>query len=98
MSFSVSLRDFQSQSPQQWLDRTTRTLPQALCVVLVIAIAWQLVQLTWMLFEPAPNTESGPIEPSSELPVRRKAVDVEAIVNAKLFGSPQSVEPTTGPA
>jgi general secretion pathway protein C len=98
MSFSASLRDFQSQSAQQWLDRATRTLPQALCVVLVLAIAWQLVQLTWMFFEPAPQMDAGPIAPSSAPPTRRKGIDIQAIVNAKLFGSPQSTEPTQGPA
>ena len=50
MSFSATLRELQTLSGQQWLDRATRTLPQALTVVLVIAIAWQLVQLTWLTF------------------------------------------------
>ena len=51
MSFSASLRELQTLSAQQWLDRASRTLPQALTVVLVVAIAWQLVQLTWLLLE-----------------------------------------------
>ena len=51
MSFSASLREIQTLSGQQWVDRATRTLPQALTVVLVVAIAWQLVQLTWLLLE-----------------------------------------------
>ena len=48
MPLSASLREFQSQSAQAWLDRATRTLPQVLSFVLIIAIAWQLVQLTWL--------------------------------------------------
>ena len=98
MSLSASLRDFQSQSAQQWLDRATRTLPQALSVVLVIAIAWQLVQLTWMLLEPTPSAELEPLVASTTPPARPKGVDVQAIVNAKLFGTAQGGEPTQGPA
>lgn len=98
MSLSASLRDFQSQSAQQWLDRATRTLPQALSVVLVIAIAWQLVQLTWMLLEPTPTAELEPVAASTATPARPKGVDVQAIVNAKLFGTAESGEPAQGPA
>jgi general secretion pathway protein C len=98
MSLSASLRDFQSQSAQQWLDRATRTLPQGLSVVLVIAIAWQLVQLTWMLLEPTPSADLEPLAASATPPARPKGVDVQAITNAKLFGTAESSEPAQGPA
>jgi general secretion pathway protein C len=98
MSLSANLRDFQSQSAQQWLDRATRTLPQALSVVLVIAIAWQLVQLTWMLLEPRPSAELEPLAASTTPPARPKGVDVQAIISAKLFGTAESSEPAQGPA
>lgn len=97
MPLSASLREFQSQSAQQWLDRATRTLPQVLSVILVLAIAWQLVQLTWMLLEPSPPEDLGPLPPASATQARPKGVDVQAIVNARLFGSAQNVEPTQGP-
>ena len=98
MSFTASLREYQSQSAQQWLDRATRTLPQALSVVLVVAIAWQLVQLTWMLFEPEPDSASAPLAPSGAPLVRPKAIDVQAIVGANLFGTAQTDAPVEGPA
>src|SRR5690606_26246547 len=98
MSFSASLQELQSQSAQQWLERTTRTLPNALSVVLTIAIAWQLVQLTWMVLEPAPEADSGPIVASNAAADRPKGVDVQAIVNAKLFGAAQTTAPVAGPA
>ena len=59
MSFSATLRELQTLSGQQWLDRATRTLPQALTVVLVVAIAWQLVQLTWLLLERRAPADAG---------------------------------------
>jgi general secretion pathway protein C len=90
MSFSASLRDLQTVSGQQWLDRATRTLPRALTVVLVVGIAWQLVQLTWLLLDrsapPGANLTSMAPPPAS---ATRKGVDVQSIVSAHLFGVPQ---------
>ena len=91
MSFSASLRDLQTLSGQQWLDRATRTLPQALTVVLVIGIAWQLVQLTWLLLErraPADTTDMVMAPPPAT--ATRKGIDVQAIATAHLFGVPQA--------
>lgn len=98
MSFSATLRDLQSQSAQQWLDRATKTLPQVLSVVLVVAIAWQLVQLVWMLLTPAPQLDAAPIVPSGTTAERAKGVDVQSIVNAKLFGEATATSPVEGPA
>ena len=91
MSFSASLRELQTLSGQQWLDRATRTLPQALTVVLVIGIAWQLVQLTWLLLErraPADSAEMTMAPPPAT--ATRKGIDVQAIATAHLFGAPQA--------
>jgi general secretion pathway protein C len=95
MLFPAGLREFQNLSPQQWLDRASRTLPQAVCAVLVITIAWQLVQLTWLLLDQrsdgstveaiAPYTP--PLNPA------RKGIDVQSIVKAHLFGVPQTEAP-----
>ena len=98
MSFSASLQELQSQSAQQWLERATRTLPKALSVVLTVAIAWQLVQLTWMLLEPPVEADNAPIVASTAAANRPKGVDVQAIVNAKLFGAAQTATPVAGPA
>lgn len=98
MSFTASLQELQSQSAQQWLERAARTLPKALSVVLAVAIAWQLVQLTWMLLEPTPALDTGPIVASTTTSARPKGVDVQAIVNAKLFGTAETETPVEGPA
>ncbi len=98
MSLTASLQELQNQSAQQWLDRATRTLPKALSIVLAIAIAWQLVQLTWMLLEPTPQMDTAPIQPATNLAPRPKGVDVQAIVNANLFGKAESQAPVAGPA
>jgi len=103
MSSTLSMRDFQNVSAQQWLDRASRVVPRVLTVILVIAIAWQLVQLTWLLLakNPEQSAELAP-PPASAVNAPRKSVNVESIVDAHLFGTPQvaavqdaSAAPTT---
>jgi general secretion pathway protein C len=102
MPLPAKLTEFQNLSPQQWLDRASHTLPQAITVVLVIAIAWQLVQLTWLLLDRSPSPDSIAVAPPPVNLSPRQGVDVQAIVNAHLFDVPQAaaadtteVRPTT---
>lgn len=92
MSFSASLRELQTLSGEQWLDRASRTLPQALSVILVIGIAWQLVQLTWLVLDRSAQTtdSAGAIIAPPPASAARKGVDIQAIVTAHLFGVPQA--------
>jgi general secretion pathway protein C len=91
MSFSATLRELQTLSGQQWFDRATRTLPRALTVVLVIAIAWQLVQLTWLLLERQEPADSSAMVMAPPPPnAVRKGIDVQAIANAHLFDVAQN--------
>lgn len=94
MSSTLSMRDFQNVPVQQWLDRATRVVPRVLTVIFVVAIAWQLVQLTWLLLERAPseNVEIPP-PPASVSNSRPKSVNVQAIVDAHLFGVQQQAAP-----
>jgi general secretion pathway protein C len=95
MSLSATLREFQNQSAQQWLDRASRTLPQAVSAILVVAIAWQLVQLTWLLLERrAPLAQLAPV-PAPPQGAPRQGIDVQTIVNAHLFGVPQVEQAST---
>lgn len=91
MSFSATLRELQTLSGQQWLDRATRTVPRVLTVVLVVGIAWQLVQLTWLLlerFRPPASAEMVMAPPPAT--AIRKGIDVQAIASAHLFQAPQA--------
>jgi len=91
MSLSATLREFQELSPQQWLERASRTLPRVIAVILVVAIAWEFVQITWLLLEPKPDTTPITVTPSTTaLNSRPKSVDISAIVNAHLFGVAQA--------
>src|SRR5688500_8971067 len=90
MSSSLSMRDLQNVSAQQWLDRASRIVPRILTVVLVVAIAWQLVQMTWLLLEREPDATQIAPPPASVANTPRKTVNVQAIVNAHLFGQQQT--------
>jgi general secretion pathway protein C len=98
MSLSATLREYQELSPQQWLERASRTLPRILSIVLIVAIAWELVQITWLLLQPGPDTAPIAIAPSATaLNAKPKSVDVPRIINSHLFGvaeaeAPQNVE------
>lgn len=102
MSFSATLRELQTVSGQQWLDRATRTLPRALTVVLVVGIAWQLVQLTWLLLDSrAPAESTAMVMAPPPATAVRKGIDVQAIANAHLFdvaqaeqAAPEDAQPT----
>ncbi|MFL6575048.1 MAG: type II secretion system protein GspC [Povalibacter sp.] len=87
MPFSPSLRALENFTPQQWLDRASRTVPQALTIVLVVAIAWQLVQLTWLIVGRKQESTPLPVtEPLAPPVARAQGPDLDAIANAHLFG------------
>lgn len=92
MTISGSLREYQTLTPQQWIERASSTLPRVLSVVLVVAIAWQLVQLTWLLVgsgggsdATTPQSPSAPANYSTP-----RGPDVQSIANAHLFGVQQA--------
>ena len=86
MSSTLSMRELQNVSAQQWLDRASHTVPKVLAVVLVIAIAWQLVQLTWLLLDRAPEGATIAPPPASVASAQRRNVDVQAIIERHMFG------------
>jgi general secretion pathway protein C len=84
MSVIAKLRELQHASPGQLAQAAQRNLPYAVSVVLVVAIAWQLVQLTWLLLnpsEPSSNPAAAPTTASMARPV-----DIQRIARANLFG------------
>ena len=90
MALTAKLNEFQNLTPQQWLERASHTLPRALMVVLVIAIAWQLVQLTWLLLDRGPQPQPIATPPPTSVSPAQKGVDIQAIVNAHLFDVPEA--------
>ena len=101
MPLSAKLHEFQDLTPQQWLDRVSRTAPQVVMVVLVIAIAWQLVQLTWLLLDRGPQPQPATAPPPMNIAPVRSGVDIQSIVNAHLFdvaAAPAAPDAANAPA
>ena len=86
--------------PERWARAANRYLPPAVCVLLVLALAWQAARLTWALIPGAPADAPppvvSPIAPESAAPASR-AVDVTRIMDSNLFGEVSS-EPLAAPA
>lgn len=85
------LRELQHASPQQWMDRSRQVLPYAVSALLVVAIAWQLVQLTWLLLSGPQLPDAGPVAMAG--PARAPAVDLQRIAGAHLFDAPGASAP-----
>jgi general secretion pathway protein C len=98
MPLPRSLSSIASLSKGRGSDSLPALLPLLVSAGLVVLLAWQLVQLTWTLIgasgttsEPAasPSTQSGPGAAAAST-----AVDIQAIVNAHLFGVAGDTGPT----
>lgn len=99
MNLSERLRELSTRSPQQWLEGTSRGLPYAVSGIFVLAIAWQLTQLTWLLLGSQSALEPAVVAISPGAPGSgQRAVDLQAIVNAHLFGVPSAEQPQTSAA
>jgi general secretion pathway protein C len=92
MSVTAKLRELQQASPRQLAEGVQRTLPYGVSVLLVIAIAWQLVQLTWLLIEPAGSNV--PTQPAGTVAPRPQPIDIQRIARARLFGAPEAAAPS----
>jgi general secretion pathway protein C len=66
-------------------DGWQRLLPLAVSALLVVVLAWQLVQLAWALLGARAGATPGPAAAAAVAPAQ-PTVDVGAIVNAHLFG------------
>jgi len=95
------LSTLEDLSPQQWLERASRNLPAWVSVVLVLAIAWQLVQLTWLLLGRGQPGDPLPLPtPVPGASARAPGPNLQAIVDAHLFGvqqAPAAADPAAAP-
>jgi general secretion pathway protein C len=98
MNLPASLQ-FPATGSRLPLERLYRHLPQITAALLVVAIAWQGVQLTWVLR--GRNPQISAITPVSApvvgaMPAR---IDVQSIANAHLFGAAaaENTDPNNAP-
>jgi general secretion pathway protein C len=71
-----------------------RVLPWAVSAVLVVVLAWQLVQLAWALLGARGGQGTAVLtSPTDSTPPAQPAVDIGAVVNAHLFGEANAPAP-----
>lgn len=95
MHFNAKWSDFSNLDRSRLVAAGNRLLPFWVGLVLVIAIAWQLAKLAWMLV-PAPSAGDVVEAPSGQLATALQAgttTDVLAIANAHLFGEADAEAP-----
>jgi len=93
MDLAKHLGHWKEQSPEQWARSANRYLPPGVTAILVLAIAYQLATLTWVLAPGAPPaalpTTRAPSAPGS---TEQPASDYEALRTTHPWGEP-SKEP-----
>ena len=94
MDLAKHLGTLKERSPEQWVRTANRYLPTGGTAILVLAIAYQLSALTWVLAPGAPppvRLRSSPsVEPST---AETQAADVEALIHSHLFGEADKAAP-----
>jgi len=86
MDLSKHLGQWKEQSPEQWIRSANRFLPPGVTAILVLAIAYQLATLTWLVV-PGGAPPAVPTRASSAQaePPEQAAASSEALLNAHLF-------------
>jgi general secretion pathway protein C len=90
MIIEAKWSDFSSLDAERMLVASNRLLPRWIVTGLVVAIAWQLARIIWMLM---PGSSSGDLIIAPPVQISRSATasvgtaDVQSIANAHIFGA-----------
>ena len=81
--------------PAQIWAEASRVLPPWVSLLLVILIGWQLARAAWLLVPGPATPELPPVQPVARTTTAApaSATNVDAIINAHLFGVPGAQEP-----
>jgi len=88
MTTDAKWSDLGSLDAERTLNAVNQLLPRWVALVLVVAIAWQLAKVIWMLM-PGSGAGEPVIAPPAQIarsPSAASAVDVQSIASAHLFG------------
>ncbi len=97
MTMEAKWSDFSSLDGERTLSAANQLLPRWVILILVVAIAWQLASILWMLM---PGSSAG--DPIVATPSQLTAAaapgsraNVQAIANAHIFGEASTGEAVT---
>jgi len=94
MDLAKHLGTWKERSPEQWVRTANRYLPTGGTAILVLAIAYQLAALTWVIAPGAPPPvrlrSASAAEPATS---DAQAADIEALLHSHLFGEADKAPP-----
>lgn len=90
MDLAKQLGQWTEQSPEQWIRTANRFLPPGVTAILVLAIAYQLATLTWLLVPGGTPLVSAATRAASApaSPTEQPTADTGALATTHLFGEP----------
>lgn len=100
MNVAEHLSALSARTPAQWVGTANKVLPPAVAAILVITIAYQLAQITWLLMPGEDFTAPPPlVAAGTRGPTRAASTDFEALQSSHLFGRPpeQTAEEAVAP-
>ena len=96
MDFASKFASLRQLPPEQMVARASELLPPWVTAILVIAVAWQLARITWLLI-PEDVAAITPLAvgtvPATPATTGGSEIDILSIRNACLFGCPDENEP-----
>jgi general secretion pathway protein C len=98
MDVAKRLADWRDQPPEQWFNAINRFLPPGVTAVLVIAIAYQLATLTWLLVPGSVPATPAPVARSAGDAGAARSTDYGALLKSHLFGEPAEQTEVVVPA
>jgi general secretion pathway protein C len=94
MDLAKHLGTWKDRSPEQWVRTANRYLPTGSTAILVLAIAYQLASLTWVIAPGAPPPVRLRSAPSVDATATEtQAAEVEALIHSHLFGEADKAPP-----
>src|SRR6476661_634939 len=93
MDLAKHLGTWKERSPEQWVRTANRYLPTGSTAILVLAIAYQLAALTWVLAPGAPPPVRARSNTVAE-PSDSQASDYDALLHSHPFGEPDKAPAT----
>jgi general secretion pathway protein C len=101
MDLATRIVQWTAKPPERWIRLATQYLPPGASAVLVLAIAYELAQLTWALAPGAPLDEPMPavgVPAGGSTAAGGLAVDIDTVTSAHLFGEPPKEAPAPAQA
>jgi len=100
MTMEANWSDFSSMDTERMIASVNKSLPRWVALILVVAIAWQLARIIWMLM-PGSDVGNQVITPPTQIARAAGAtssnIDAQLIANTHLFGEADPEEVVVAP-